>query len=144
MLKGLSILGYVGMVIGLLGLVLFRGLFSASPFVLLAQSVAVLLFVWARFTFGRRSFHAGANPTAGGLVTSGPYRFIRHPIYTSVCLFVGAAVAGHFSWQTAICGGTVLGGALLRIHCEEILLRVQYPEHAQYAARSWRMLPFVY
>jgi protein-S-isoprenylcysteine O-methyltransferase Ste14 len=43
----------------------------------------------ARVTFGRRSFHAAANPTAGGLVTTGPYRLIRHPIYTAACLFVG-------------------------------------------------------
>lgn len=29
---------------------------------------------------------------AGGLVTNGPYRFIRHPIYTAVCLFVWTGV----------------------------------------------------
>jgi protein-S-isoprenylcysteine O-methyltransferase Ste14 len=34
----------------------------------------------ARVTFGGRSFHVGANPTEGGLVTKGPYRFVRHPI----------------------------------------------------------------
>ena len=105
MLKSLSIVGYVGMVSGILGLALMRVLFSSSPFVILLQVAAVLLLVWARVVFGRRSFHAMANPTAGGLVTCGPYRYIRHPIYTSVCLFVGAAIAGHFSWQAGIVGG---------------------------------------
>jgi protein-S-isoprenylcysteine O-methyltransferase Ste14 len=144
MLKSLSILGYVGMVSGLLGLAVMRGLFSSSPFVILPQVAAVLLLVWARVVFGRRSFHAVANPTAGGLVTCGPYRYIRHPIYTSVCLFAGAAIAGHFSWQAGISGGVVLGGTLLRIRCEEILVTARYPEYTQYAAGTWRMIPYVY
>jgi protein-S-isoprenylcysteine O-methyltransferase Ste14 len=41
------------------------------------QVLALLLFLWARITFGRRSYHVVADPTAGGLVTDGPYRFIR-------------------------------------------------------------------
>lgn len=45
---------------------------------------------WARLTFGRRSFHASAVPTAGGVETRGPYRFIRHPIYTAACV-IGSA-----------------------------------------------------
>jgi protein-S-isoprenylcysteine O-methyltransferase Ste14 len=94
--------------------------------------------------FGRRSFHVAANPTAGGLVTSGPYHYIRHPIYTSICMLAGAAIAGHFSWPAGICGGAVLGGALLRMHCEEILVTARYPEYTQYAAGTWRMIPYVY
>jgi len=45
--------------------------------------------LWARLTFGGRSFHAGANPTAGGVVTTGPYRFVRHPIYAAILYFLG-------------------------------------------------------
>lgn len=59
------------------------------------QVVAAALMLWARFTFGGRSFRAGANPTEGGLVTTGPYRFVRHPIYTAVLLFLWAGVASH-------------------------------------------------
>jgi hypothetical protein len=39
-------------------------------------------------TFGARSFHAGANPTDGGVVTAGPYRFFRHPIYAAILYFL--------------------------------------------------------
>jgi protein-S-isoprenylcysteine O-methyltransferase Ste14 len=97
MLKTLSIIGYLGMIGGLLGLVATRAILSVSPLVIATQVASVLLAVWARVTFGRRSFHAAANPTEGGLVTSGPYHFIRHPIYTAICLFAATGVAAHWS-----------------------------------------------
>ena len=80
MLQALSILGYLGMIVGLLGLAATRSLFAASPLAIVPQAAAVLLMLWARATFGRRSFHFAASPTEGGLVTTGPYRWIRHPI----------------------------------------------------------------
>jgi protein-S-isoprenylcysteine O-methyltransferase Ste14 len=144
MLKTLSIIGYTGMIVGLLGLLATRTLFSSSPLVISAQVLALLLFFWARFTFGRRSFHVVADPTEGGLVTGGPYRYIRHPIYAAFCLFTSAGVAAHWSWSAGLCGALVLGSAVLRIFCEESLVAARYPEYAQYSVTTWRMIPYVY
>lgn len=144
MLKTLSIIGYIGMVGGLLGLVVTGNLFSSSPLLVSLQVLSVLLLLWARVTFGWRSFHVVAHPTEGGLVTGGPYRYIRHPIYAAVCLFTSAAVAGHWSWSSGLCGGLVLASAVIRIFCEEALVTARYPEYAQYAATTWRMIPYVY
>ena len=144
MLKTLSLAGYLGMMAGLLGLLWLHSLFSRSSVVIAAQAAALLLFIWARITFGRRSFHLAANPTEGGLVTVGPYRYIRHPIYTALCLFTGAGAAAHLSWKTALAFGPILTCAVLRIFCEETLVTLRYPEYHQYAARSWRMLPGIF
>lgn len=144
MLKTLSLIGYVGMVGGLLGLLAMRNLFSTFPLVIALQLAAFLLLLWARVTFGRRSFHVAANPTEGGLVTSGPYRYIRHPIYAAICLFTWAGVAAHWSWSSSLCGGLILGSAVMRIHCEEQLVAARYPDYVQYKARTWRMIPYVY
>ena len=144
MLKTLSIIGYIGMMGGLLGLLAMRKLFSASTLVICLQVVASLLFLWARVTFGRRSYHVVADPTQGGLVTSGPYRYIRHPIYAAICLFTGASVAAHWSWSSALWGALILGSAVMRIYCEEPLVAARYPDYVQYKARTWRMIPYVY
>jgi protein-S-isoprenylcysteine O-methyltransferase Ste14 len=144
MLKIISIIGYFGMIAGLLGLLAMRKLFSSSPLIISIQVVAFLLFIWARITFGRRSYHVVADPTEGGLVTGGPYRYTRHPIYTAMCLFTSAGVAGHWSWSSGLIGGLVLASAVTRIHCEEALVAARYPEYAQYATTTWRMLPYVY
>ncbi len=144
MLKTLSIVGYIGMIGGLLGLLVTRNLFSSSVLLISLQVVSLLLFLWARVTFGWRSYHVAANPTEGGLVTGGPYRFIRHPIYAAMCLFALAGVAWHWSWSSGLCGGLTLASAVTRIFCEETLVAARYPEYAQYAAKTWRMIPYVY
>ena len=144
MLKTLSIIGYLGMIGGLLGLVAMRAILSVSPFVISVQVATVQLAVWARVTFGRRSFHVAANPTEGGLVTNGPYHFIRHPIYTAICVFTVAGIAANWSWAAGACGGLVIGSLVMRMFCEETLVAERYPEYQQYAASTWRMIPYVY
>jgi protein-S-isoprenylcysteine O-methyltransferase Ste14 len=132
------------MVAGLLLLLLNRGLLSPHPAVIGFQLAAVALMIWARRTFGRRSFHLSASPTEGGLVTSGPYRFIRHPIYASILLLIWAGLLANVSIPNLLCGMLVLGGALVRILCEEHLVRMQYPEYEAYAASTKRLIPFVF
>ena len=144
MLNALSIVGYFGMVGGFAALLLTRNLFSTSQFVVSVQAVALLLLLWARAAFGRRSFHVAANPTEGGLVTGGPYRYVRHPIYTALCLFTLPGVIAHQSWKTNLCGALVLGCAVIRISCEEILIAARYPEYRQYASTTWRMIPYIF
>ena len=132
------------MVGGLVALIATHNVLSPSPFAIVPQALAVALMLWARVTFGRRSFHLAANPTEGGLVTTGPYRFIRHPIYASVCLFTIASVAAHGGWTTLALGALVMAGALTRIFCEEKFLKMRYPEYSQYAAQTRRLVPFVF
>ena len=144
LLKVLSVVGYLGMMSGLLALVWLHSLFSLSPIVIALQISALLLFVWARIIFGRRSFHLAANPTEGGLVDTGPYRHIRHPIYTALCLFTGAGAAAHLSWKTGLAFGLIFCFALLRIFCEEFLVTKRYLEYREYAGRTWRMVPRVF
>jgi protein-S-isoprenylcysteine O-methyltransferase Ste14 len=144
MLRPLSLFGYVAMVAAIVGLFLSHALFSPSPLVIVPQALAVALMLWARVTFGRRSFHATAGATGGGLVTSGPYRFVRHPIYTAVCLFGWAGVLAHWSWRSAALGILLLAGALTRMLCEERLVAERYPEYPAYARRTRRMIPGVF
>jgi protein-S-isoprenylcysteine O-methyltransferase Ste14 len=143
-LKTVSFLGFVLMVAGVLGLIAARLLFSWSPAVIALQVAALALMIWARVTFGLRSFHATANPTRGRLVTHGPYRFIRHPIYTAVLLFALAGAVAHLSPLAVGLVALVLAGVAARIVSEEHLLQQRYPEYAEYAARTSRIVPFVF
>src|SRR5204862_7429710 len=112
MLEALSISGYIAMIGGVFGLLATRTLVSSSPLVISLQALALLLFLWARITFGRRSYHVVADPTEGGLVTRGPYRYIRHPIYAAIWLFTSAGASAHWSWSAGLCGGIALASAV--------------------------------
>jgi len=143
-MKSLSVFGFLLMVAGLLGLIYTHSLFSISPFVIAIQVAAAVLMVWARVTFGLHSFHGTANTTAESLVTRGPYRYIRNPIYTSVVIFLFAGAGAHMSWLSIVFALIGLVGALARIFAEERFLRIRYPEYAEYAARTKRMVPLVF
>ena len=99
--------------------------------------------IWARLTFGRRSFHASANPTAGGLVTSGPYAYLRHPIYAAALYFTWAAVLDYRTPPAVLAGGLVTMGAVLRMYAEESLLVTMYPDYQAYKARTARIMPYL-
>jgi len=144
LLKIISILGVLIMIATLVGLYAIGSLFSFQPITIALQVIAVALMAWARVTFGRRSFHATANPTAGGLVTTGPYRYIRHPIYTAACLFCLGGIVTHLSWQSAALGALLFLGALTRIFCEERLLKQSYLDYLQYSKTTKRMIPYVF
>ena len=144
MTKAISILGLVVMIGALIGLYEIGVLFTAQPLAIALQLIAIALMVWARVTFGRRSFHAAANPTAGGLVTTGPYRIIRHPIYTAACLFGWGPIVVHWSLVSVALGILLLLGALMRMMCEEQLVKQTYPEYAEYAKVTKRMVPYLF
>ena len=142
-LKWASVVGFVILVVALIALYVRGELFDPRPVPIALQVLAGLLMVWARLTFGTRSFHASANPTAGGLVTTAPYAYVRHPIYAAVLLFLGVGVATHPSFATLCIFGIAIAGAATRMFAEEVMVTERYPEYAQYAARTKRVIPFV-
>jgi protein-S-isoprenylcysteine O-methyltransferase Ste14 len=142
-LRLVSIAGLVVLVAALSVLIVGQALIGESPVPIGIQILSFSLMVWARVTFGARSFHATANPTEGGVVTSGPYRYVRHPIYAAALYFIWAGVLSHISIINLILGVCAIAGAALRIAAEEKLLVERYPEYKEYAHRTKRIIPFL-
>jgi protein-S-isoprenylcysteine O-methyltransferase Ste14 len=138
-----SVLAFAGALAGIVFLALRQSLFATNPLGITVQVLAFGLMVWARVTFGRRSFHAAANPTAGGLVTHGPYRYWRHPIYAAILYFVWAAIPSHLTLETVAAAGLVTLGLVARMLLEERLLRAEYPGYGISARQTRRFIPYV-
>jgi protein-S-isoprenylcysteine O-methyltransferase Ste14 len=142
-LRAPSLVAFGLMVAGLGWLIQRHEVLARSGPARLVQILAVALMIAARITFGSRSFHAGADPTAGGLVQSGPYAFLRHPIYAAVLYFVWATALDHHSAASIAAAALTTLGAAARMYAEEKLLTGKYPEYAAYRARTARVIPFV-
>ena len=143
-LRTISLAALLLMALALAGLLVRGAFFPSQPVAVIAEVAAVALMAWARLTFGHRSFRAAANPKAGGLVTTGPYRFIRHPIYTAACLFGWSGILANWSLINALLGALLIAGAVTRMLCEERLIIEAYPEYRAYAQSTKRMVPYVF
>lgn len=141
--NALSALAFLVAVAALVYLVFLHHLFASHPLLIAVQVAAVLLMIWARKTFGLRSFHATASTSIGGLVTDGPYRYWRHPIYASIVYFVWAGQVESPTPPALVAAAVVTVGLLARMILEERFLRAAFPEYAQYAQTAKRVLPFL-
>jgi protein-S-isoprenylcysteine O-methyltransferase Ste14 len=141
--KWTSLAGFITAVLCLVWLFYRNAILGTGPVTVGIQVAAVALMVWARVAFGSRSFHATANPTAGGLVTNGPYRYLRHPIYAAALYFLWAGIAAHPSVPNVVIALVATAGLAVRMLAEETLIAAKYPEYADYARRTRRVVPFV-
>jgi len=110
-------LGFV--FIGALFLVDKNYILSKNPITIIIQICSVGLMIWSRITFGFRSFHAAANTTKGGLVTNGPYQWLRHPIYASIIYFFGACLISYPFKETIVALILIISGLFARMLLEE-------------------------
>lgn len=94
--------------------------------------VGIFTEIWAvwhlRFAFA-------TEPAARRLITTGPYRYARHPIYSGACL----AYLGLLMTHPTVAIALVLAGwavcIRLRMHYEEAILTSAFPEYADYRRR---------
>jgi len=143
--RGRSVVGVAAALIAQLAFLLI-GLVagsSGSGALLVAGDLmlgAGLLFAIASVAFLGRCF--GVLPAVRGLVTRGPYRLVRHPLYLGELTAALGIVVGAQRWAPALAAWLVcLGLQLVRTKYEERSLRAEFPEYAPYAARTKRLIP---
>ena len=153
-----SILGIVLQALGFVAASLFRRT-SAEPLVpmpmaaeialLLAAVALAFLSVYtvqrAVRTLGKQWSLRARLVEGHTLVIGGPYRWVRHPIYSAMLgMLIASAVVGS-RWQMILLGLPLFAvGTAIRIQSEEGLLRGSFPEeYARYAARVKAVIPGV-
>lgn len=107
-------------------------------------AVGIAFAIWARRHLGRNWSGTPRMKVGHELVISGPYRFVRHPIYTGMLLgLFGSALAAGPVWLVAfIIFGIVF---IRRIGIEEKYMMQLFPDqYPAYRARTKALIPFVW
>ena len=107
--------------------------------------LGLLICLWARACLGTNWSGAITLKENHELIERGPYRFVRHPMYTGLLLmFLGSAlVAARLSAFIALplCFLTLLG----KIRQEETLLLANFPDtYPGYMTRTHALVPFLF
>jgi len=83
-------------------------------------------------------------PQARSVVQTGPYRWIKHPLYFSEQIARLGVVLQYLTPVTVIIFVLHIGVQVCRILYEEDLLRRNLPEYSSYEASRWRLIPCVW
>ena len=100
--------------------------------------------LWARAVLGRNWSGTVTLKENHELIVRGPYRLVRHPIYTGLLamLIASAMEQGHIAGMIGLI--FVFVSFWIKLNAEEEVMRNQFPhQYAAYAARVKRIIPFI-
>lgn len=103
----------------------------------------LVIAVWARAVLGGNWSARVALKVDHELIQRGPYRVVRHPIYSGLLLMVlgtailGGRVSGFVAFFICFCASWI------KLRQEEALLTKRLPGYSEYKARTKALVPFV-
>jgi protein-S-isoprenylcysteine O-methyltransferase Ste14 len=111
---------------------------------LIIQIAGVTLGIWAFIAMGWYNLHIAplVNPDAR-LVTSGPYTFIRHPMYSAVLLTLWPLIMDQYSFLRLAAGLILTADLIIKMLYEESLLKKHFAGYEIYMRETKRLIPFV-
>jgi protein-S-isoprenylcysteine O-methyltransferase Ste14 len=116
-----------------------------TPLWLAVEMVGLFLGLWA--VWSMRLFNFNITPSVkveGYMVERGPYRFVRHPMYSSLLVMGVPLVADYFSWLRLLALLGLAVDLVVKLRYEEGLLAAHYPQYAAYMNHTKRLIPFVW
>ena len=109
------------------------------------EGAGIALGLWALLAMRLANLHIlpDVRPNAQ-LIQRGPYRLIRHPMYSALLLTTLPLIIEHFSWVRLLFWLVLLSNLLIKLHYEERLLAAHYSGYSTYQQQTKRLLPFIY
>ena len=113
-------------------------------------ALVVLISLYISFLTMRENPYSSAvvrvqKERAQTVISTGPYRYVRHPMYTGACLFFLGTALLLGSWYGVLCTPVFIGLFAVRAVLEERLLREELEGYNAYMARvKYRFFPHVW
>lgn len=126
--------------------IIFTGpLLPGNAFLLGSYILGFIIGIWSIVSMGPGNLNASADVLPSSrLTTSGPYRIIRHPMYTAVILVMSSLLINYFTSLRFLVYLLGLLSLFLKIAYEEHQLQKHHAGYASYKLKTWRMIPYIF
>lgn len=117
--------------------------FSTISITLLFLSAALMF--WAMLVMSKSRLRVQPIPAPDAtMIIAGPYRFIRHPMYSSLLLGSAGLLIMYFSLFRLLLVLILIIDLLFKLNFEEQLLTRKFSNYSYYKTISKRLIPFIY
>ncbi len=129
----------------LFGLVFFFNKRGALPWYFVFTYLSVFLALWATWVMRKSTLTVMPDPGNKFIIISkGPYRVIRHPMYASLFLFIIPLVIYDLNFINVSLFLLFAVNQIMKLIYEENIIVAKYPEYLNYKQKTWRLLPYIF
>ena len=100
--------------------------------------------VWARQHLGANWSSAVELKDRHTLIRSGPYRYVRHPIYTGLLMAAAGTAIVVGEWRGALAVALAFVALVYKSRHEERRMQETFVEYADYCRTTPALIPFIY
>ena len=126
-------------------LVWTKAIFNWNLVSIFIQSLGLLIAIWGVLVIKIGNFNIQPEVKSVTLITQGPYKILRNPMYTGILLIFAPSVAYSNQLSTWIVFGLLICTLLLKIFKEESFLLTKFGnEYHEYKSKTWRLLPLLF
>jgi protein-S-isoprenylcysteine O-methyltransferase Ste14 len=129
----------------LIGLLLaFSPIAKISAWAIVMILLAIILAIWAILSMMKGKFRVSPIPAEKAiLIISGPYKWIRHPMYSAIFLGVIGLFTFHLSWIKLGLFLALIIVLSIKLKWEEKLLNKKFDDYQAYKKHTKRIIPFL-
>ena len=77
------------------------------------------------------------------LIVTGPYKYVRHPMYSSLILFMLGVILWHFNWVNVVSLFIMIVAVALKAFKEESLWQNHHDGYIDYQKTTKMIIPFI-
>jgi len=134
-----------GQFAGIIYFLISGNIFPDGVFISVIYIFAVLLGLSAIFSMNFRTINVFPEVRKNAELTKkGPYRLIRHPMYTAVIILPSGFLLNEFTVLRFVVYCFVILDLMIKINVEEKILSEKYPLYKNYISKTKKLIPYIY